>query len=155
MADVTWTTPPYETGQSLTGPIKPVTPERIEWYDSGMLSAAKGELAQVGSNIHTDDAYAKEQGLPGVIADGMMMTNWCQTMMLDHFGYDYVARGELRTKFIKPVYLGETVFVKGRIRSVEKQANGDLVYELDVWCDNQDGVKVTDGDGRVIVAATR
>jgi hypothetical protein len=153
MANVSWTTPSYTVGQELKGPVKPVTAERIEWYDSGMLSAAKGELAQVGSNIHTDDQYAKEQGLTGVIADGMMMTNWCQTMMLEHFGMDYVARGSLRTKFIKPVYLHETVFVKGRIRSAERQVNGDVVYDLEVWCDNQDGVKVTDGDAKVTVKA--
>ena len=145
--------PTFAVGQELAGPVKPVTAERIEWYDSGMLSAARGELAQVGANIHTDDAYAKEQGLPGVIADGMMMTNWCQTMLVEHFGLHYVTRGALRTKFIKPVYLHETVFVKGRVRGVERQGNGDVVYDLEVWCDNQDGVKVTDGDAKVTVAA--
>ena len=54
-----------------------MTAERIEWYDSAMLSAAKGELAQVGANIHTDEDYARSQGLTAVIADGMIMTNWC------------------------------------------------------------------------------
>ncbi len=110
-------------------------------------------LGQVGANIHTDDDYAREQGLTAVIADGMMMTNWCSTMMIEHFGMDYVARGELRTKFIKPVYLGETVFVKGKVRAKRTLDNGDVVYELDVWCDNDKGVKVTDGDGKVVVAA--
>ena len=60
-------------GAEITGPVRLMTAERIEWYDSAMLSAASGELARVGSNIHTDDAYAKSQGLPGVIADGMIM----------------------------------------------------------------------------------
>ena len=54
----------FEVGAEIAGPVRVMTAERIEWYDSAMLSAAKGELAQVGVNIHTDDDYAKSQGLP-------------------------------------------------------------------------------------------
>jgi acyl dehydratase len=90
-----------------------------------------------------------------VIADGMIMTNWCSSMLIDHFGLDYLARGELRTKFIKPVLLGTTLFVRGRVKGVERQANGDVVYTLDVWCDDQDGVKMTDGDARILMAQRR
>lgn len=139
-------------GTEIAGPVKVVTAERIEWYDSGMLSAAKGELAQVGDNIHTDDAFARNQGLPGAIADGMISTNWCQSMLLAQFGMDYVERGELRTKFIKPILFGATVFVKGRVRSAEKAENGGTEYKLDVWCEIDDGTKVVDGDARVVVA---
>lgn len=145
----------YEVGTELTGPVKVVTRERIEWYDSAMLSAAKNELARVGDNIHTDDAFARDQGLPAVIADGMMSTNWCSTMMVDHFGIDYVERGELRTKYIKPIFLGTTVFVRGRITSVTPVGDGDVEYRLDVWCEDENGAKLVDGDGRVVVAASR
>ena len=93
-------------GAEITGPARLMTAERIEWYDSAMLSAAKGTLAQVGSNIHTDEAYARSQGLPAIIADGMIMANWCSSMLIEHFGLAYVERGELRTKFIKPVPSG-------------------------------------------------
>ena len=139
-------------GSEIAGPVRVMTAERIEWYDSAMLSAAKGELAQVGINIHTDDAYAKSQGLPAVIADGMIMTNWCSAMMVEHFGMDYLERGELRTKFIKPVFLGQTVSVRGRVRAVEAGKGGGKAYVLDVWCEDENGVKVTDGDARVEVA---
>ena len=67
----------FEVGAEIRGPARVMTAERIEWYDSAMLSAASGELAQVGSNIHTDEDYARTQGLTAVIADGMIMTNWC------------------------------------------------------------------------------
>jgi 3-hydroxybutyryl-CoA dehydratase len=137
-------------GSEIAGPVRVVTPERIEWYDSAMLSAAKGELAQVGANIHTDEDYARSQGLSAIIADGMIMTNWCSTMMAEHFGIDYVERGELRTKFIKPVYLGQTVFVRGRVRAAERVAGG-VRYALEVWCEDEKGVRVTDGDAKVEV----
>lgn len=144
--------PRFAVGTELAGPVKVVTSERIEWYDSAMLSAARGELAKVGDNIHTSDDFAREQGLPAVIADGMMSTNWCSTMMIDHFGMDYVERGELRTKFIKPIFLDTTVFVRGRVLSVDRLGNGDTEYRLDVWCEDADGVKVVDGHGRVVVS---
>jgi acyl dehydratase len=126
-----------------------MTPERIEWYDSAMLSAARGELARVGSNIHTDEAYARTQGLPAVIADGMIMTNWLSSMLVEHFVMGYVERGELRTKFIKPVPLGMTVVCRARVLAVEPLAGGGVAYRLYVWCEDGDGVKVVDGGARV------
>ncbi len=141
-----------KVGDAIQGPIRNITATRIEWYDSAMLSAAKNELAQVGVNIHTDEAYAREQGLPAVIADGMIMTNWCSEMLTHHFGLDYLERGELRTKFIKPVFLGTTLSVKGRVRGVEKGKDGAITYDLLVWCEDEKGLKLTDGDAKVTLA---
>ncbi len=140
----------YDVGAEIAGPVRRMTAERIEWYDSAMLSAGKGELSQVGVNIHTDDEYAKAQGLPAIIADGMIMTNWCSSMMIQHFGMDYLEHGELRTKFIKPVYLGQTVHVRGRVLSADR-SDGGVSYALDVWCEDENGIKVTDGDAKVEV----
>ena len=140
-------------GSEITGPVRRMTPERIEWYDSAMLSAAKGELARVGSNIHTDEEYARSQGLPAIIADGMIMTNWVSSMLVEHFGMAYVERGELRTKFIRPVPLGMTVVCRGRVLSVERVTGGAAAYMLDVWCEDENCVKVVDGHARVEVPA--
>ena len=137
-------------GSDLFGPVRAVMPERIEWYDSAMLSSAVGELRQVGSNIHTDPEYAKAEGFPDVNADGMILTNWCSTMLVDHFGIDYVEHGELRTKFIKPVYLRSIVHVRGRVLSIDATDAGKR-YSLDVWCEDENGVKVVDGDAKVEV----
>jgi acyl dehydratase len=130
-----------------------MTAERIRWYDDAMLSAAKGEDTRAGANIHTSDDYARSQGLPAVIADGMISTNWMSEMLVAHFGMDYLERGELRTKFIKPIYLGAVVSVRGRVRSVERADGAGVAYVLDVWCEDQQRVKLTDGDARVVVAA--
>jgi len=142
-------------GTEIAGPVRVVTAERIEWYDSAMLSAANGELARVAVNIHTDDDYAKSEGLPAVIADGMMSTNWCSEMLIRHFGMDYVEHGELRTKFIKPVLLGVTMRVFGKVTSAIPQAGGAVLYSLDVWCEDERGVKLTVGDARVAVTPRR
>jgi 3-hydroxybutyryl-CoA dehydratase len=136
-------------GARITGPVRMMTAERIEWYDSGLRSAARGVLTQVGVNIHTDDAYARAQGLPGVIADGMIMTNWCSSMLTAYFGMDYLKRGELRTKFIKPVYRNVRVSTFGEVRAIEKADDGGIVIDLAIWCEDQNGLKLTDGDAKV------
>ena len=140
----------YTVGQDIKGPVRGITPERIEWYDSAMLSACTNELRQVGINIHTDEEFAKSQGFTAVNADGMIMTNWCSEMMSHEFGMDYIENGELRTKFIKPVLLGVQLHVKGKVMAVEKKGTGTLV-SLAVWCEDEKGLKLVDGDAKVEV----
>ena len=142
----------YSAGQDIKGPVRGITPERIEWYDSAMLSAATNELRQVGSNIHTDPEFARSEGFPTANADGMIMTNWCSEMLLRTFGMDYLERGELRTKYIKPVNLGVHLHVRGRIREAMKQPSGSTLYTIDVWCEDEHGTKLVDGDAKVDVA---
>jgi 3-hydroxybutyryl-CoA dehydratase len=144
--------PNFKAGDDLVGPVRVITPQRIEWYDSAMLSAATNELRQVGSNIHTDEAFARSEGFPTANADGMIMTNWCSEMLVRAFGMDYVERGELRTKYIKPVNLGVQLHVRGRITEATKQPNGNTRYTIDVWCEDGQGTKLVDGDAKVDVA---
>jgi 3-hydroxybutyryl-CoA dehydratase len=142
----------FKVGDDLFGPVRAITPQRIEWYDSAMLSAATNELRQVGSNIHTDEAFARSEGFPTVNADGMIMTNWCSEMLVRAFGMDYLERGELRTKYIKPVNLGVLLHVRGRIREATTQPNGNTLYTIDIWCEDHQGTKLVDGDAKVDVA---
>jgi 3-hydroxybutyryl-CoA dehydratase len=142
----------FEVGDEIAGPVRKITPARIEWYDSAMLSAATDELRQVGSNIHTDEEFAKSEGFSGVNADGMIMTNWCSQMLTRTFGMDYIATGELRTKFIRPVLMGVELHVKSRVKAIEPVGNGRTRYSLFVWCEDEHGTKLVDGDAAVDVA---
>jgi 3-hydroxybutyryl-CoA dehydratase len=142
----------YKVGDVLTGPARGQTFERIEWYDSALLSACSGELRQAGANIHTDDNFAKDQGFKRAVSDGMIPANYASEMLIDAFGFDYLERGELRTKFIKPVFIDVMLHTKGRIKKAEKQPNGAIRYELDIWCEDQDGLKLVDGEAFVETA---
>lgn len=142
----------YDIGQELAGPVRGITSQRIEWYDSAMLSTCMNELRQVGSNIHTDEEFARQEGFSGVNADGMIMTNWCSEMLVREFGLDYIERGELRTKFIKPVNMGVQLHVKARVKEAKRAADG-TEYVLDVWCEDEHGTKLVDGDARIPVRA--
>jgi len=143
----------FQAGDQLVGPVRGITMERIEWYDSAMLSAATNELRQVGSNIHTDPEFAISEGFSGVNADGMISANWCSEMMIAHFGLDYIEHGELRTKFIRPVNLDVLLHVKGRVREATPQPNGRVQYVIDIWCEDAEGLKLVEGDAKVEVPA--
>jgi acyl dehydratase len=110
-------------------------------------------LRQVGSNIHTDPEFAIQEGFSGVNADGMISTNWCSEMLIAQFGMDYIERGELRTKFIRPVELGVLLHVKGRVREATLRPNGGVAYVLDIWCEDASGLKLVEGDAKVEVPA--
>jgi hypothetical protein len=73
-------------------------------------------------------------------------------MLLRQFGLDYIERGELRTKYIKPVNMGVQLHVKGRIREVTPNGSATL-YVMDVWCEDEHGTKLVDGDAKVQVTA--
>jgi acyl dehydratase len=144
--------PTLAVGHELFGPVRAVTAERIEWYDSAMISCCMGELRQVGTNIHTDAGFAQAQGFRLPNADGMMSANWCSQMLIAQFGLDYCEHGELRTKFIKPAELGKNVHVRGRVIEATPTPAGGMLYSLDIWCEDDAGTKLVDGDARVEVS---
>jgi acyl dehydratase len=113
-----------------------------------MLTAAAGEVTLVGSNIHTDAEYAREQGLAEPIADGMIATNWISSLLLRQFGEAYLSAGELRTKFIRPTLVGARVRAGFRIRE-RIGGEGAVRYQLDVWTEDADGATLTDGAATV------
>lgn len=143
----------YAVGDTISGPTRPLSMERIAWYSIGMLSTAMGSRQPVQHNIHTDDEYARSQGLPAAIADGMHSTNWLSSMMVDHFGAHYVVHGELRTKFIKPTYANVPMTSRGVITSRSDEGNGNIKLEMDIWCEDDKGNKLTVGDAAVLITS--
>lgn len=138
-------------GSEIVGRTLVVTEDRIRWYGDAMLSASSGEPMRVGSNIHTDDAYAKSQGLPGAIADGMMSTNWLQNMVIQYFGRHYLEAGELRTKFVRPIFTNVTLRCRGRVTAITSIGDGAKRYEVDIWCEDENDNKLTVGDAKIDV----
>lgn len=128
-----------------------ITPERVQWYGDGMHSAATGKLTRAGSNIHTDVDYAKGQGLTTAIADGMMSTAWINGVLTKAFGRDFIENGELRTKYIKTTDVGIKLKILAKVRERENKPNGNVRFVLDVWTEDEAGVRLTDGDAAVEV----
>ena len=92
--------------------------------------------------IHWDPERAREMGLDGVIAHGMLSMGFLGQYAAGVAGPQNVRR--LRVRFAAMVRPGDVLTCKGVVRSVE---NGRAV--LDIWAENEAGEKVTTGEAEV------
>jgi acyl dehydratase len=70
------------------------------------------ELLQAYSrrgNFHSDAGVARDLGLPGLVAQGMQVAGPAYGVLLDQWGEDFLAHGEIELKFVGMVMDGETV----------------------------------------------
>lgn len=144
----------FEIGTEFASSDRAMTRERMRWYVDAQATAVKsdGKPHFGGPTIHDDDDYALKQGLPGIIADGMVSTNWIMALLIETFGKDFVRAGRLRTKYIAPVYEDMVLRSRAVITDI-READGQTVYTLDVWCETPSGDKVTVGEAITRFAA--
>lgn len=130
-----------------------MTRERMRWYCDAQPTVARdtGRIERQEPTIHDDDDYAKSQGLPGIIADGMISTNWIMGLLIDNFGDVVARRGGLRTKYIKPIYEDDAITSVAQLVSSTLLDGGRIRHVLNVWCENGVGEKVTVGEATVIL----
>ena len=70
------------------------------------------ELLQAYSrrgNFHSDPQEARRLGLPGLVAQGMQVAGPAYGLLLDQWGEDFLAHGEVDLKFVGMVVDGDTV----------------------------------------------
>jgi acyl dehydratase len=60
-------------------------------------------------NYHSDPTRAQALGLPGLVAQGVQVAGPAFGLLLDEWGEDFLAHGELDCRFVSAVYAGETV----------------------------------------------
>jgi 3-hydroxybutyryl-CoA dehydratase len=132
---------------------RPMTRERMRWYVDAQptVAADDGRIHTQEPTIHDDDAYARKQGLPGIIADGMVSTNWILGLLIDVYGERVASRCKLRTKYIAPIREDQIVIPCARVDRVTTGADGVSACELAVWCEDDTGAKLTVGDATVYV----
>jgi acyl dehydratase len=140
-----------EIGTEMRLPLRLMTRERMRWYVDIQDTVAydDGRIHPQPPTIHDDDAYARAQGLPGIIADGMISTNWILGLLVDVFGEDAARKGRLKTKYVAPIYEDQPVITCARVTSVRVGGNDETVYDLDVWCEDDTGKKLTVGEATV------
>jgi len=123
-----------EVGVELRTEDRIMSRELMRWYCDALETAADadGTFKIAAPTIHSSDEYAHSQGLPAIIADGMISTNWISGLLAREFGLGYIGRGSLRTKFIRPIYEDEIVSTHARVTAVEIDDAGTVVT-MDVW----------------------
>ena len=95
-------------------------------------------------SIHTDPEWARQKGFRDVIAQAMMSSAYVSQMMVEYLGTGFVKGGTISVSFTKPVIAGDTLTVRGRVKSRERDGDRTRVT-VECWCENQDGVMTTVG----------
>ena len=141
----------FAPGYEFRSAPRPMTRERMRWYVDiqETVQADTGRIVTQPPTIHDDDAYAKKNGLPGIIADGMISTNWILGLLVDVFGPEAAGKGRLRTKYIAPVYEDQVIVACARVRGARRDSESRTIYDLEVWCEDDTGLKVTVGEAVV------
>jgi acyl dehydratase len=131
-------------GQQLTPLVKPaITQDQLRLY-----SEASGDY----NPIHLNEQAARQVGLDGVIAQGMLsmafLGQFVSQLITDIPG----ARIEhLKARFLNMVRLGDTLTYQGIVKA--QTTNDDLSQSvaIECWAQNQKGDKVTTGEAVVII----
>jgi 3-hydroxybutyryl-CoA dehydratase len=137
----------WRAGDEVGRVARTMTAERMRWYCEG-LDTAKSETSHpvsAGTNIHTDDTYARAHGLPGRVADGMITTNWLSALLVETFGDAFLRGGSLRTKFIRPVLENDQIEAIVTVTHVDGDATGGSIVHMEVRCQNDRGEPCTVG----------
>jgi acyl dehydratase len=129
-----------EIGAELPPLVKNVEQRRIDCF-SGVRP----------NSIHTDPEWARRKGFRAPLAQAMMSTAYVSQLMMQLVGQGFVKGGKMSVSFIKPVIVGDTLTVRGRVKSREPEG-GNVQVTVEVWCENQDGVKTMVGTASGLAA---
>jgi acyl dehydratase len=135
-----------QEGQEFSGKLKTVTEERVYAFSGGFPKGTDWPK----KNIHTDLEFAKSCGLPTRAASGAMFEGYLTELMIDLFGENWLTYGKMSLKFIAIVDVNDTILPKATVQSKQVQ-NFDVIFTMDLWCENQHGNKVVVGMGTGIV----
>lgn len=138
-------------GDQLPSFTKTMTQDKMDLFESVARLAVDPEQGAIPPvNIHTDPARAKELGLTRPIASGQMSFAYLNELLSRTFGIDFRQGGQLSVTFLKPVYDGDTVTAHGVVQEKES-VGGRTKLRLQVWMENQEGIKTCAGEAEVVV----
>jgi acyl dehydratase len=105
---------------------------------------------QKSNAIHFDEQFSKQQGFSAPVATGMTSTFYANQLLTDFFGEDWLRGGALATKYIVPMYFGETIVCRARVTGKEKEQAGCRL-DMEIWAEKSDGQKNMIGSASVLV----
>lgn len=119
-----------EVDQEIHGRPYALTRERLLAFSGGPLSAADWPAR----NLHTDGEKAAEAGFDAPIASGIQYEGHAIKLLLEVFGDAWSRHGTLRTKYVRPVPVGDTVRTLLTVTAIE-----DGICTMRVLCEKANG----------------
>lgn len=125
----------------VIGPLvkPPVTKTQLVMY-----SGASGDF----NPIHTVDEFAKEVGLGGVIAHGMLTMAFVGQLLTEWVKEE----GELQSfgvRFLNMVRPGDVISSYAKVDSVTSEGSTEHL-SLTVWAENSQGIHVVEGTATAV-----
>lgn len=130
----------FKAGEWIAGNATLVTSYRT-WQFSGGWPPGDGWPSK---NVHTDDEFARNCGLPGRAASGAMVQGYVVDFLADLFGIDWLGNGSFNLKFVAPVQIGDSVVPRARCTGAMDEV-GRTRYDVELVCENQSGDVVAAG----------
>lgn len=90
--------------------------------------------------LHVDNAYAKEKGFDGRVVYGLLTASFYSTLVGVYLPGKYCILQSIDTQFLKPVYIGETLTIAGKISYINAAYKQ---IEIQATIVNQNGQKVS------------
>jgi len=134
-----------ELGYQVTPQSKHITQEKI----------TKNAEASLDYNpIHIDPEWCKKVNLLGkgtTIAHGMMTLAFMGKVVTDWAYPGGAFLKSLEGKFLHPVRPGDDITSHAKVIEKHPRKGGESFVVLELWCENQDGIKVGVGEAAVII----
>jgi acyl dehydratase len=132
--------------QQLSPLVKPpITQEQLRRY-----AEASGDY----NPIHLDEQAARQVGLDGVIAHGMLSMAFLGQFVTQQIANIPGARIEdLKVRFLNMVRLGDILTCQGTVKARTTREDLGQSIAIECWAQNQKGDKVTIGEAVVIIPA--
>lgn len=108
-------------------------------------AAVFSRLGEYVTNIHDDLATARKGGLRQPIVQGAQQFGLFAQLLVHAFGATFFTTGWLRTKFLAPVDVFESIVISGVVTGLEPRDDGGSTVLLDVWARKADGRLATVG----------
>ena len=113
--------------------------------------AARNDAEQSENKIH-DDAVARQYGFRGGLVPGVTVYGYLTWLPVEAWGEDWLERGAMSARLVKPVYDGDSVDVvaleptaEGHVPVTASNADG-LCASGEAWMPERDGLPFTVAD---------
>jgi 3-hydroxybutyryl-CoA dehydratase len=137
----------FEIGSEMTSVGRTITETDVVNF-----AGISGDYTQ----LHTDEEHAKSSLFGKRVAHGVLVLS-IATGLAVRLGFiegTALAFRELTWKFSQPVFFGDTIRVKSRVKELKpmpRLGGGSVIF--DVWVINQEGKTVQKGEWNMLVAS--
>ncbi len=136
-------------GMQLTPPGNFGVSHKVRKKAPGLFTRNALNIPDTVQRLHWEKEWAAELGMPTPYDYGGMRETFLTNLITNWMGDDGWL-WKLRCEHRKFVYLGDTYWVKGRVKD-KQQIDGRNEVHLEVWIENQWGTIVTPGEAVVLL----